>query len=61
MGMALAALVYEIWSKRNKAIWLQEEVTATEVMARVKNSVKNRFKGENCKCNIEDRHWIESL
>lgn len=42
MALALTVLVYELWSRRNKVIWRNENQTENEIVQQVKRMVKLR-------------------
>ena len=59
--LAMAALIYEIWNKRNKIIWRKEVINEAEIIKRVKYIVKIRASLGLGKCKIEDFLWFEEL
>lgn len=59
--LAMTALIYEIWSKRNKLIWKKEIVHETDIVNRVKYIVKMRASLGLAKCKKEDSYWFEEI
>ena len=61
MVMALTVLVYEIWNRWNRKLWQAENISESEVVRKVKNSVKIRASMGLAKCKEEDRLWFNEL
>ena len=61
MVLALIVLIYELWSRRNKVIWRNENQTENEIVQQVKQMVKLRVSVCKGNCNMQDLKWFEEL
>ena len=58
-SISLAALVYMIWLTRNRVVWEKKLIPKGEIVALIKQTVKERVR--SLICNNIDTYWLNNL